>query len=107
MKNGYTILAEEVTMKVNGQRIRADIVARAANGKIHVFEVKNGSGRLTRGQAKSGVYDINNPSNTNGGYGGGIIRGKNGRSGSFEVATGNKKINGALNSSRGTVFFEC
>ena len=53
---------------------------------------------------KSGVYDINNPSNTNGGYGGGIIRGKNGRSGSFEVATGNKKINGALNSSRGTVF---
>lgn len=44
-------------MKVNGKRIRADIVAKDANGNYHVFEVKNGKGRLTRGQKGSGVYD--------------------------------------------------
>lgn len=36
-QNGYTIIAEELTMKVNGKRIRADFVAVDGHGKIHVF----------------------------------------------------------------------
>ncbi len=38
--DGFTIVAREVTMEVNGSRMRADFVA-SKNGKIHVFEAKN------------------------------------------------------------------
>ena len=65
-KNGYNIESLEVTMIVNGARIRADIVATDKNGKVHVFEVKNGTGRLTKNQKKSDVYDLDNQSNNGG-----------------------------------------
>ncbi|MEC9573100.1 RHS repeat-associated core domain-containing protein, partial [Escherichia marmotae] len=89
-RNGFTVIAEEVTMKVNGKRIRADIVAQDANGNYHVFEVKNGRGRLTRGQKGSGVYN-NGPANTNGGLGGGGISPSKGTQGQFEVSTNGPK----------------
>lgn len=73
-------------MKVNGKRIRADIVAKDANGNYHVFEVKNGKGRLTRGQKGSGVYD-KGTANTNDGLGGGGISPSKGTKEQFEVST--------------------
>jgi RHS repeat-associated protein len=71
LKEGYDFLADEVTMTVQGKggnvRFRADIVARnKETNEIHVFEVKNGTGRLTTNQEKANVFDMNNPSNRNG-----------------------------------------
>ncbi|KWC74349.1 type IV secretion protein Rhs [Burkholderia cepacia] len=86
-RNGYKVVAEEVTMKVNGKRIRADFVAQDGNGNIHVFEVKNGTGRLTKNQSASGVFDINSPSNTIGEIGGGVIKPSMGTTGTFTVST--------------------
>ena len=85
-KMGFTVIVEEVTMKVNDKRIRADIVAKDASGNYHVFEVKNGKGRLTKGQKGSGVYN-QGAANTNGGLGGGGISPSKGTKGQFEVAT--------------------
>ncbi|WP_256589994.1 hypothetical protein [Pseudomonas sp. B1(2018)] len=51
-------------MKVNGSRVRADIVAQDAHGSYHVFEVKHGSGGLTKNQKAAGVYDVSSPANT-------------------------------------------
>jgi len=86
-RNGYTVVSEEVTMKVNGQRIRADFVARDAEGKLHVFEVKHGSGDLTPNQSASGVFNMSSPSNITEHLGGGTIRPSQGTPGNFAVAT--------------------
>lgn len=85
-RNGFTVVSEEVTMIVNGKRIRADFV-RDSRGKLHVFEVKHGSGRLTQNQAASGVFDMGSPSNTTQHLGGGTIRPGQGTPGSMTVAT--------------------
>lgn len=84
---GHTILAEEVTMNVNGQRIRADFVTRDPAGNINVFEVKNGSGRLTPNQSASGVFNTS-PANSALG-GGGSINTTGSTSANFTVATSN------------------
>ena len=89
-RNGFKVVGEEVTIRVNGSRIRADIVARDARGNLHVFEVKHGSGGLTTNQTNAGVYGMKTPSNTTQGVGGGTIRSSRGNSGKFTVATGNK-----------------
>ncbi|EIX6434130.1 hypothetical protein MKU92_003073 [Salmonella enterica] len=91
-RNGYKIVAQEVTMKVNGSRIRADFVAVDSRGNYHVFEAKHGNSGLTKNQGKAGVFDMNSPSNTAGGIGGGTITPSAGTNGSFKVATGNKDI---------------
>ncbi len=95
-QNGYTVVAEELTMKVNGSRIRADFVALDGHGKIHIFEAKHGKSRLTRKQRRSGVFDMNSPSNTVGGIGGGTIKPSSGTKGTFSVATSNAQKSGAL-----------
>jgi RHS repeat-associated protein len=87
-KAGFTIVDEEVTMVVGGERIRADFVAEGPNGRVYVFEVKNGTGGLTPAQEASGVFNYDNPVNQNG-----TIRTAGGsdppgRQGSFEVDTG-------------------
>ena len=83
-------------MKVNGKRIRADVVAVDGHGNIHVFEAKHGNSRLTGNQEASGVFDMNNPSNTLGGIGGGTITPSAGTKGTFKVATSNTQKSGAL-----------
>ena len=90
-RNGYEIVAEELTMIVNKSRIRADFIARDKYGKYHVFEAKHGNSGLTKNQSKAGVYDMNSPSNTASGIGGGTIIPSKGTKGEFKVATGNKK----------------
>jgi len=86
-RNGYKIVSEEVTMKVNGSRVRADIVAQDVHGNYHVFEVKHGSGGLTKNQKATGVYDMSNPSNTTQHLGGGTIKPSKGTAGTFQVDT--------------------
>jgi RHS repeat-associated protein len=102
-RNGYKVVAEEVTMKVNGKRIRADFVATDGQGNYHVFEAKHGLGRLTQNQKASGVFDMSSPSNTVDGIGGGVITPSAGTAGSFDVATGNKNITDVLGT-RGTSY---
>ena len=86
-RNGFKVLSEEVAMKVNGRRIRADFVAKDASGRIHVFEVKHGSGKLTKNQSGSNVFDMNKPANTTQRLGGGVITPSAGKSGTFTVDT--------------------
>ncbi|UMZ11987.1 RHS domain-containing protein [Pseudomonas sp. MPFS] len=92
-RNGFTVVGEELTMRVKNPttnktyRIRADIVAKDKAGNYHIFEVKNGSGKLTKNQEGTGMFDMNNPANTNGGLGGGLIRPSATTQGQFEVAT--------------------
>jgi len=74
------------------------IASAEQHGKAHVFEVKNNSGRLTQGQAMTGVFDMKKTSNI-----GGKISAENGITGSFSVATGNKSKNSAMGTSRGEV----
>jgi RHS repeat-associated protein len=64
-KAGFTIVGDEVTMIVNGERIRADFVVEK-NGRLYVFEVKNGTGGLTENQTNSGAFNMGNPANQNG-----------------------------------------
>jgi RHS repeat-associated protein len=64
-KAGFKIVGEEVTMIVGGARIRADFVAEK-NGRLYVFEVKNGTGGLTENQTSSKAFNIGNPANQNG-----------------------------------------
>ena len=101
-RNGYKIVAKEVTMIVNGSRVRADFVAVDKSGKYHVFEAKHGNSGLTKNQSKAGVYDMNSPSNTTSGIGGGTIIPSAGTEGKFKVATGNPTITKDLGG-RGTV----
>jgi RHS repeat-associated protein len=104
LANGHTIMAEEVTMIVNGQRVRADFVTTGPDGvTIHVFEVKNGTGRLTDNQAASGVYDMHSPANASTSPGGGIDT-SSGTSGTLTVATSNpdKTTNAGLPARGGT-----
>lgn len=106
-QNGYKIVAEEVTMKVNGSRIRADFVAADGHGNYHVFEAKHGNSGLTKNQGKSGVFDMGSPSNTVNGIGGGTITPSSGTQGKFKIATGNKDITrdiGARDSSHDAIF---
>jgi hypothetical protein len=86
-RNGFKVVSEEVTMKVNGKRIRADFVAKDGHGKLHVFEVKHGSGRLTTNQKASGVFDMSKPANTTQHLGGGAITPSSGSPGKFTVDT--------------------
>ncbi|WP_434696280.1 PAAR/RHS domain-containing protein [Pseudomonas sp. Z1-14] len=89
-RNKFKIVAEEVTMKVNGKRIRADFVARDQRGKLHVFEVKHGTGKLTPNQTDSKVFDMTKPANTTQHLGGGTIKPSAGTKGSFKVDTKGK-----------------
>ena len=89
-RNGYKVVSEEVTMKVNGSRVRADIVAQDAHGSYHVFEVKHGSGGLTKNQKAAGVYDMSSPANTTQHLGGGTIKQSQGTAGTFKVDTKGK-----------------
>ncbi|MDN7620244.1 MULTISPECIES: RHS repeat-associated core domain-containing protein [Burkholderia] len=102
-RNGFNVVAEEVTMKVNGKRIRADFVATDNHGNYHVFEAKHGTGRLTKNQSASGVFDMASPSNTVDGIGGGVITPSAGKTGQFEIATGNRDI-GEVLGERGTSY---
>lgn len=90
-------------MKVNGKRIRADFVATDNHGNYHVFEAKHGTGRLTKNQSASGVFDMASPSNTVDGIGGGVITPSAGKTGQFEIATGNRDI-GEVLGERGTSY---
>ncbi|MEJ8845041.1 RHS repeat-associated core domain-containing protein [Variovorax rhizosphaerae] len=91
--NDHEILAREVTMVVNGQRVRADFVTRGPDGvTIHVFEVKNGTGRLTPNQDNSGVYNagMDHPANSSPSGGGTIdTKGPGSKADTLTVATGN------------------
>lgn len=81
-KAGLSPVETEVTMNVNGARIRADLVY--TDGKnLYVIEVKNNTGKLTKSQTASGVY--NQQANK-----GGSIDMSQTTSGSFEVATDNR-----------------
>lgn len=99
-KAGFTVVAEEVTMKVGGVRIRADFVAKKG-GKLYVFEVKNGSGRLTDNQTASGVFDMHSPANQGGGI---STAGGRGTQGTLEVATDNRPSVGARGDSKSATF---
>ncbi|MDX5629083.1 MULTISPECIES: hypothetical protein [unclassified Brenneria] len=79
-------------MRVNGRRIRADFVVVDGHGNYHVFEAKHGASGLTRNQKASGVFNMNSPSNTVGGIGGGTITSSSGPGGKFSIATGNREI---------------
>ncbi|WP_409488159.1 hypothetical protein ACK1U3_21065 [Pseudomonas promysalinigenes] len=94
-------MAEEVTMKVNGSRIRADFVARDLHGNLHVFEVKHGSGVLTKNQKASGVFDISNSANTTQHLGGGVITPSSGNVAKMKVDT--KSTRGKLLGGKGAV----
>lgn len=89
-QNGYEVVAQEVTMKVNGSRVRADIVAKDGHQNLHVFEVKHGSGGLTKNQKASGGYDMSSPANTAQHLGGGTIKTSRGTAGTFKVDTKGK-----------------
>ncbi|WP_321862169.1 RHS repeat-associated core domain-containing protein [Pseudomonas paraveronii] len=89
-RNGFKVVAEEVTMKVNGKRIRADFVTQDQFGKTHVFEVKHGAGKLTPNQAGSKVFDMVKPANTTQYLGGGTIKTLYGTKGTFKVDTKGK-----------------
>ena len=70
---GFKILSDEVTIKVLDRtgkklkkvRIRPDIVAMK-DGKIYFIEVKNNTGRLTKGQKRSGLFNLKKPHNAGG-----------------------------------------
>ena len=70
---GFKILSDEVTIKVldrTGKKlkkgwIRPDIVAMK-DGKIYFIEVKNNTGRLTKGQKRSGLFNLKKPHNAGG-----------------------------------------
>ena len=49
-------IRKQVEMMVNGKRTIADFVAEDGHGKVHVFEVKFGSGRLTENQKSTQAY---------------------------------------------------
>ncbi len=96
---GYTVVGQEVTMMVGNppSRIRADIVAVDSSQNMHVFEVKNGTGRLTQNQAASGAFDMSNPANQNGAI-------STGNSQNFTVATDNRPNVGPRNSTQSASF---
>ncbi|MFJ1337603.1 RHS repeat-associated core domain-containing protein [Pseudomonas caricapapayae] len=100
-RNGYKIVAEEVTMKVNGSRVRADFVARDAQGNLHVFEVKHGTGSLTKNQKASGVFDMSSPANTTQHLGGGVIKPSSGTAAKLKIDT--KSDRGKLLGGKGAV----
>ena len=70
---GFKILSDEITIKVLDRtgkkfkkvRIRPDIVAMK-DGKIYFIEVKNNTGRLTKGQKRSGLFNLKKPHNAGG-----------------------------------------
>nr|WP_308700595.1 RHS repeat-associated core domain-containing protein [Pseudomonas ceruminis] len=100
-RNGFKVVAEEVTMKVNGSRVRADFVARDAQGNLHIFEVKQGSGSLTKNQKASGVFDMSNPANTTQHLGGGVIKPSSGTTAKLKIDT--KSARGKLLGGKGAV----
>ena len=105
-RNGFDIIGEEITMKVNGSRIRADIIAKDGHGKTHIFEVKHKKGRLTKNQKKSGVYSMSSQSNTTTHLGGGTIKVSQGTSGTYTIDTGSElgKVLGGRGTSDTAVF---
>lgn len=97
---GMTVIGREVTMTVNGSRVRADLVAIDAAGNIHVFEAKYGNSHLTPNQTSAGVYNMNNPSNSPGGG----VNTSAGTSGNFTVATDNRPAVGARGAQKPATF---
>ena len=71
--------------------------SRRRSGNLHVFEVKNGTGRLTQNQAASGAFDMSNPANQNGAI-------TTGNSQNFTVATDNRPNVGPRNSTQSASF---
>ena len=55
-RSGFKNIRKQVEMMVNGKRTIADFVAEDGHGKVHVFEVKFGSGRLTENQKSTQAY---------------------------------------------------
>ena len=55
-RSGFKNIRKQVKMMVNGKRTIADFVAKDGHGKVHVFEVKFGSGRLTENQKSTQAY---------------------------------------------------
>ena len=55
-RSGFKHIRDQVVMMVNGKRTIADFVAEDGHGKVHVFEVKFGSGRLTENQKSTQAY---------------------------------------------------
>ncbi|MFV3383806.1 RHS repeat domain-containing protein, partial [Pseudomonas sp. NY15354] len=100
-RNGFKVVAEEVTMKVNGSRVRADFVAKDAQGNLHVFEVKHGTGSLTKNQKAAGVFDMSNPANTTQHLGGGVIKPSSGTAAKLKIDT--KSARGKLLGGKGAV----
>lgn len=74
----------------------SDFVSTDSHGNYHVFEAKPRSGRLTKNQSASSVFDMTSPSNTVNGVGGGVITPLAGKAGKFEIATGNRDIGEVL-----------
>lgn len=100
-RNGFKVVAEQVTMKVNGSRVRADFVAKDAQGNLHVFEVKHGTGSLTKNQKAAGVFDMSNPANTTQHLGGGVIKPSSGTAAKLKIDT--KSARGKLLGGKGAV----
>jgi len=91
-------------MKVNGSRVRADFVARDAQGNLHVFEVKHGSGALTKNQKASGVFDMSNPANTTQHLGGGVIEPSSGTTAKIDTKSARGKLLGGKGAVHDAVF---
>ena len=85
-RNGFNNIQEQVSIKVNGQDIIADFVATDGHGRVHVFEAKFRSGRLTPNQRASGAFPQGRMVHSNTSRsGGGTIRTSMGRAGSFDI----------------------
>jgi len=64
---------------------------------MHVFEVKNGTGRLTDNQSAAGVFNMNSPANQNG-------TNTTGQNHNFSVGTDNRPGVGPRNSTQNASF---
>lgn len=75
-------------------RIRPDIVAMK-DGKIYFIEVKNNIGRLTKGQKRSGLFNLKKPHNA----------GEKCPKAAYMVSTKNKDKQMDVSSSKGVACF--
>jgi len=108
-KAGFTIVEEEVKMTiVNDQgkvvEVHADFAARNQDGRLYIFEVKNGTGGLTDNQAASGAFNFSNPANQNGEIRTSGGSAPPGRVREFTVATDNKPGVGAQGTTNTATF---
>ncbi|WP_253247077.1 RHS repeat-associated core domain-containing protein [Neisseria dumasiana] len=99
---GFTIISDEVSIKVLDRtgkklkkvRIRPDIVAMK-DGKIYFIEVKNNKGRLTKGQRRSGLFNLKKPHNAGGKC----------SKAAYIISTKNKDKQAAVGSNKGVAHF--